>query len=854
MGKKKAKTGEGKNVSRAGRASLPNVGTAMTQDNLRDSDDEIDAFHAEREKIHLGEGSSRAAADEDDLDDAVMDVRGAGLSSSDEDDGSEEEEEEEEEEEGEEEDSSEEDAQGKGEEDGSDSDSDSDSDDDDDDSDSDAIDEEEEIAKLGSITENWGSNARRFYGGDNERLGQEAGSDEEDDTLAEEAAAEELRKKQVEAMDEGDFGVDDEDEDEDEDEGGSPSSSSSSSSSKKKKAAAAAAAKKAAKKAGNQKVGAAASAAAALSEEAEVLKVKRSKKGGNALSKQEKLKIVLSDSPELIDMLGDFGDKMGEVTAVLEPLLQRVERGGAPTAGGLSYLEVKHQLLLNYCINVVFYLLLKARGVSVASHPVVAQLVELRTTMEKLRPLDAKLKYQVDKLLKAAARAEANGGGGGEGMAFAEDDPMSFKPNPNALVSRDGGGGEDDDEAEDDDDDNQVYQVPKMAAVHYAETERASERAEKEARRRKKRMEKSAMLRDMREELSDAPKSVAKNDLRDARVDAEEREKQKFEEDRFIRLVPTRKEKQRKKKMERDAFKMDSLASIGDFSDLQDMARDAGAMGGGGGGGGDGSGGGGMDGGVDGTYFHEEEEGGGEGGGNGGAPKSALAKLQEEKRRMARFQNLHKTLNSVKQKAAATGKGARVGHGDADVPIRDPEEEHRRRVAKGLAADAKAERAGVDRGADGLEDYFGGEGQEGGGGGGSSKAAGGKKRARKAAPESELLAEDPFYAAVASAHSAKKKAKGERLEKAQAVFGEGREEFDDAEKRGVTWEMMKNQGLKASKRKIDRNPRVKKRVQYEKALVRRKGQVRELRTNEGDQYGGEATGITDRVSRSRKLQ
>ena len=63
---------------------------------------------------------------------------------------------------------------------------------------------------------------------------------------------------------------------------------------------------------------------------------------------------------------------------------------------------------------------------------------------------------------------------------------------------------------------------------------------------------------------------------------------------------------------------------------------------------------------------------------------------------------------------------------------------------------------------------------------------------------------------------------------------------------------MKNQGLKAQKRKIDRNPRVKKRVQYKKAVVRRKGQVRDVRTNEGDRYGGETSGVTG-VTRSRKF-
>jgi U3 small nucleolar RNA-associated protein 3 len=65
--------------------------------------------------------------------------------------------------------------------------------------------------------------------------------------------------------------------------------------------------------------------------------------------------------------------------------------------------------------------------------------------------------------------------------------------------------------------------------------------------------------------------------------------------------------------------------------------------------------------------------------------------------------------------------------------------------------------------------------------------------------------------------------------------------------------IMKNRGLVAHKNKINRNPRVKKREQYRKALIKRKGAVREVRTDEGHKYGGETTGIKSGLSRSRKL-
>jgi len=50
-----------------------------------------------------------------------------------------------------------------------------------------------------------------------------------------------------------------------------------------------------------------------------------------------------------------------------------------------------------------------------------------------------------------------------------------------------------------------------------------------------------------------------------------------------------------------------------------------------------------------------------------------------------------------------------------------------------------------------------------------------------------------------------------------------------------------------------RNPRVKKKLKFAKALIRRKGQVREVRASEAEGYAGEATGIRARLGRSRRI-
>ena len=74
-----------------------------------------------------------------------------------------------------------------------------------------------------------------------------------------------------------------------------------------------------------------------------------------------------------------------------------------------------------------------------------------------------------------------------------------------------------------------------------------------------------------------------------------------------------------------------------------------------------------------------------------------------------------------------------------------------------------------------------------------------------------------------------------------------------ADRRNITYEIGKNKGLTAQKKKELRNPRVKHRLKYDKAKKRRKGQVREPR-KELNKYAGEASGIKSGLVRSIKFK
>ena len=75
---------------------------------------------------------------------------------------------------------------------------------------------------------------------------------------------------------------------------------------------------------------------------------------------------------------------------------------------------------------------------------------------------------------------------------------------------------------------------------------------------------------------------------------------------------------------------------------------------------------------------------------------------------------------------------------------------------------------------------------------------------------------------------------------------------DGEEKRAITYKIAKNKGLMPKRSKLQRNPRLKNRMKFEKATKRRKGAVREVR-DQKSKYSGEASGMNVRVKKGVKL-
>lgn len=133
--------------------------------------------------------------------------------------------------------------------------------------------------------------------------------------------------------------------------------------------------------------------------------------------------------------MDDYSKFLSEISNLVKSLREsswNAEKDIPETDKGVTLLQVKIHSLLSYLTNLAFVLLLKVEGKKLELAPVVAQLAELRVVIEKTRPLELKLKYQIDKLVKAAAIADDKSFVRGQD----EDDELMFAPNPSALVKK----------------------------------------------------------------------------------------------------------------------------------------------------------------------------------------------------------------------------------------------------------------------------------------------------------------------------------------------------------------------------------------------------------------------------------
>ena len=122
-------------------------------------------------------------------------------------------------------------------------------------------------------------------------------------------------------------------------------------------------------------------------------------------------------------------------------------------------------------------------------------------------------------------------------------------------------------------------------------------------------------------------------------------------------------------------------------------------------------------------------------------------------------------------------------------------------------------------------------------------------------PEASDSGSEDFIESVLKARAEKKQKKQQDLEERRKAYIPPVVEETD-KRRDAGYKIMKNKGLTRIRKKENRNSRVKNRRKYEKAVMRRKGQVQDTireGPSDGASYGGEETGIRTHLKKSVRI-
>ena len=511
------------------------------------------------------------------------------------------------------------------------------------------------------------------------------------------------------------------------------------------------------------------------------------------LTKSQRLDMIRLEAPEMLGLVDELNERVFELKNRILPVADCIKKASKlkPVDDDLAkYLEVKQQLLLSYCINTVFYLLLKSEGKSVKCHPVMKQLLTLRYAMEKMRPLDGRLKYQIDRLLSVQIEGEQTEEPSNGSRAASH---TNNKLRPNAKAMLEGDSDEDSDESDDDSGDdmdqggrsasaNGVYRPRKLNAVHYND-EKDIVRQEEKLERKRKKLKNSEILESLREEFGDAPEAAASSGIESSKdkkaLEEEEAERRNFEEDRFVRLTMSRKDKQSIKQREKQLTNYNNMADIGDVGEFEELADLA--------------------------------------------------------------NTLRESVGESSQPAAKSIKSSRKSDGDINSAMR--------KAVSVFSGDSGSKSSKKSMNMEGWSDED--EDNE----FDNMLAMGSGDRKRRRAPDEAMDDDDDDEENLVEAFGKKKKEYVKQKKEHYTVPSRtgGHDDTVAGDKRAASYEIMTNRGLTPHRKKANRNPRVKKREAFAKAVVARKGQVREAQSGSATNYGGELTGIKANLSRSRKI-
>uniref|UniRef100_H2SVH0 Neuroguidin, EIF4E binding protein n=2 Tax=Takifugu rubripes TaxID=31033 RepID=H2SVH0_TAKRU len=272
--------------------------------------------------------------------------------------------------------------------------------------------------------------------------------------------------------------------------------------------------------------------------------------------------LIERDLPKSVQLLNALTEQVVSVTSHVRELLKQVKDGRLHTSQGLSFLDLRYHLLLFYLQDLTHLICIKTDGQQIKDSQALNRIVTVRTVLEKMRPIDHKLKYQIDKLVRTAVTG-----------SLAENDPLQLRPNPGNLLSKLSESEESDTEEKTEKaapSSGRRYIPPKIAPMHYDGDMTDADRKKAQAEHQRRAALRSSVIQELRQQYSDAPEEIReKRDFQTERDSREELHRKNYEESMMVRLsMPKRAKNARKRAMMSMSGQLSGITHFGDITAL----------------------------------------------------------------------------------------------------------------------------------------------------------------------------------------------------------------------------------------------------------------------------------------------
>lgn len=247
--------------------------------------------------------------------------------------------------------------------------------------------------------------------------------------------------------------------------------------------------------------------------------------------------------------LRSIKSQIDELNSKLSSLSSNLDSEDIEVKYGLSYYEAKQNMFLIYLSELIAYLASKVNAAnSIDESPIVQNLIKIKALIEKEKNIDLKLQPQIKRLLSLAERGDAQ-------------EEANYKPR---LIEEN--------EKESDEVEKEKkeikYKVNKNM-IEFYETKEENKKRKKQLDRDKERIRNSETIKELREEMSDAPKMI---NTYDTNYDKYKKEIEEYEDEHFVNL---RISKRDAKRLLRKDNKQNELYNIDkEFSRINNVLND----------------------------------------------------------------------------------------------------------------------------------------------------------------------------------------------------------------------------------------------------------------------------------------